>query len=90
MTEIFVERALARAKEVDDYLQNTGKTMGPLHGLPISIKDQFSMKGLETIMGMLDFPRVSCNLNTEVMFRRICIVDRKLFRARCCLSGNLI
>ena len=26
--------------------------MGPLHGLPISLKDQFTMKGLETIMGI--------------------------------------
>ncbi|KAI0344211.1 general amidase [Trametopsis cervina] len=51
LTEIFVERALSRAKEVDDYLRNTGKVMGPLHGLPISLKDQFCMKGLETIMG---------------------------------------
>lgn len=30
--------------------------MGPLHGLPISLKDQFAMKGLETIMG-LNFER---------------------------------
>ncbi|KAI0706224.1 general amidase [Cytidiella melzeri] len=51
LTEIFVERALARAKEVDEYLQTNGKVMGPLHGLPISLKDQFRIKGLETIMG---------------------------------------
>ncbi|KAF7298916.1 General amidase [Mycena indigotica] len=51
LTEIFVERALARAKEVDDHLARTGTVLGPLHGLPISLKDQFSMEGLETIMG---------------------------------------
>ncbi|KAI0761173.1 general amidase [Trametes elegans] len=51
LTEIFIERALARAKEVDDYLRTQGKPMGPLHGLPISLKDQFCIKGLETIMG---------------------------------------
>ncbi|CAK5269907.1 unnamed protein product, partial [Mycena citricolor] len=51
LTEIFVERALARAKELDEYLATTGRVVGPLHGLPISLKDQFSMKGLETIMG---------------------------------------
>ena len=59
LTEIFVDRALARAQEVDDYRTKTGKTIGPLHGLPISIKDQFAMKGLETIMGssfQLSFP----------------------------------
>ena len=51
LTEIFVDRALARAKEVDDFLAATGKPIGPLHGLPISLKDQFTLKGLETIMG---------------------------------------
>ncbi|KAL6301007.1 general amidase [Sparassis latifolia] len=51
LTEIFVPRALARAKEVDDHLRTTGMPIGSLHGLPISLKDQFSIKGLETIMG---------------------------------------
>ncbi|KAJ7259576.1 general amidase [Mycena haematopus] len=51
LTEIFVERALERAKELDEHLSRTGTPVGPLHGLPISLKDQFTMKGLETIMG---------------------------------------
>ncbi|CAL1696974.1 unnamed protein product [Somion occarium] len=51
LTEIFIERALARAHELDDYFQKNGKPIGPLHGLPISLKDQFCIKGLETIMG---------------------------------------
>ncbi|KAF8838796.1 amidase [Paxillus ammoniavirescens] len=51
LTEIFVERALERAREVDKYMEEHGKPMGHLHGLPISLKDQFTMKGLETIMG---------------------------------------
>lgn len=36
---------------MDDYLAKYGTVVGPLHGLPISLKDQFTMKGLETIMG---------------------------------------
>ncbi|ESK92480.1 general amidase [Moniliophthora roreri MCA 2997] len=51
LTEIFIEKALQRAKELDDILEKTGKVVGPLHGLPISLKDQFTIKGLETIMG---------------------------------------
>ncbi|KAF9235544.1 amidase signature domain-containing protein [Melanogaster broomeanus] len=51
LTEIFVERALERAREVDKYMADHGKPMGHLHGLPISLKDQFVVKGLETIMG---------------------------------------
>ncbi|KAJ7675696.1 general amidase [Mycena polygramma] len=51
LTEIFVDRAIARAKKLDEHLAKTGTPVGPLHGLPISLKDQFTMKGLETIMG---------------------------------------
>ncbi|KAJ7175978.1 general amidase [Mycena filopes] len=51
LTEIFVERALERARELDEHLAKTGNVVGHLHGLPISLKDQFTMKGLETIMG---------------------------------------
>ncbi|KAJ7367028.1 general amidase [Mycena albidolilacea] len=51
LTEIFVERALQRARELDEHLSRTGTPVGALHGLPISLKDQFTMKGLETIMG---------------------------------------
>jgi len=42
---------LARAAWLDEQLKITGKVVGPLHGLPISLKDQISIKGLETIMG---------------------------------------
>ncbi|KAJ8495856.1 hypothetical protein ONZ51_g1447 [Trametes cubensis] len=51
LTEIFIERALARAAELDEYLNRTGKVVGPLHGLPVSLKDQISIKGLEVTMG---------------------------------------
>ncbi|PIL30761.1 hypothetical protein GSI_06929 [Ganoderma sinense ZZ0214-1] len=51
LTEIFIDQALARAQQVDAYLQIHGKPIGPLHGLPISLKDQFCLKGMETIMG---------------------------------------
>ncbi|KAG1755245.1 general amidase [Suillus paluster] len=55
LTEIFVDRALARAAELDDHLKKTGKVVGPLHGLPISLKDQLCIKGLETTMGYVSW-----------------------------------
>ncbi|OSD03465.1 general amidase [Trametes coccinea BRFM310] len=51
LTEIFIEQALQRAAELDAYLKEHGRTVGPLHGLPVSLKDQFPIKGLETVMG---------------------------------------
>ncbi|KAI0757016.1 general amidase [Daedaleopsis nitida] len=51
LTEIFVERALKRARELDEHLKDTGEVVGPLHGLPISLKDQICIQGLEATMG---------------------------------------
>ncbi|KAJ7460676.1 general amidase [Mycena latifolia] len=51
LTEIFVDQALIRAKELDEYFKSTGKTVGPLHGLPISLKDQIAVEGVELTMG---------------------------------------
>jgi amidase len=49
--EIFFDQALKRATELDAYYAETGKTVGPLHGLPVSLKDQFHVKGVDTTMG---------------------------------------
>ncbi|KAF9066614.1 amidase signature domain-containing protein [Rhodocollybia butyracea] len=45
LTQIFFDEGLARAKELDDYYLKTGQLVGPLHGLPISIKDHMGVKG---------------------------------------------
>ena len=49
--EIFFEDALHQAAELDGHFKRTGETVGPLHGLPISLKDQFHVKNVETTMG---------------------------------------
>ena len=38
LTAFFPEEALEVAKSLDAYLKTTGKVIGPLHGLPVSIK----------------------------------------------------
>lgn len=48
LTEIFYAEALERAKALDEYFQREGKPSGPLHGLPISIKDSFCVKNSNT------------------------------------------
>lgn len=45
--------ALARAKELDEHLEQTGQTVGLLHGLPISVKDQCRLIGTETTCGFV-------------------------------------
>jgi Asp-tRNA(Asn)/Glu-tRNA(Gln) amidotransferase A subunit family amidase len=55
LTEIFFDQALARAKEMDEYKATNGKTIGPLHGLPISLKDSFNVKGIMTTIAYVSF-----------------------------------
>jgi amidase len=45
LTEIFFEDGLKRAEELDKHLEATGEVVGPLHGLPISVKDHIHVKG---------------------------------------------
>lgn len=54
-TEIFIEEALQEARRLDDVLKSTGKTVGPLHGLPISVKDSVDVKGHDTSVGVYHF-----------------------------------
>lgn len=37
-TEILAEDALKKAGELDAHFQKTGQLVGPLHGIPISVK----------------------------------------------------
>ena len=55
LTETFFEEGIARAKQLDEHLEKTGTVVGPLHGLPISIKDSFSVEGIPTTIGFVDF-----------------------------------
>ncbi|KWU44658.1 amidase [Rhodotorula sp. JG-1b] len=53
LSEIFFDRALTRAHELDEHLKRTGKPVGPLHGLAISLKDQFDIVGIDSTMGFV-------------------------------------
>ncbi|KAJ3998567.1 amidase signature domain-containing protein [Lentinula boryana] len=64
LTEIFIERALARAASLDDHLQKTGTVVGPLHGLPVSLKDQINIKGLESCMGYVSWVGIFADKNS--------------------------
>ncbi|OQE39199.1 hypothetical protein PENCOP_c007G07661 [Penicillium coprophilum] len=42
-TEFMADEAITRAKEHDEYYRRTGKLVGPLHGIPISVKEHIAM-----------------------------------------------
>ncbi|KAI4129007.1 MAG: hypothetical protein LQ338_002474 [Usnochroma carphineum] len=51
--ETFFDAAIGDAKTLDDYYATHQRPVGPLHGLPVSLKDQFHVKGVETSMGYI-------------------------------------
>lgn len=51
--EFRYQDARAEAEKLDQHYRNTGKTVGPLHGLPISVKDQCRIAGTETTCGFV-------------------------------------
>lgn len=52
-TEFLTEEAINRAKYLDEQFQKQGGPIGPLHGLPISVKDYISMKERRTNAGYI-------------------------------------
>jgi amidase len=51
LSEIFFEEAIFDARALDAHFKETGKPKGPLHGLPISLKDSFYIAGTDSTLG---------------------------------------
>ena len=50
-TEMMFTSAIAQAKAQDAHLKSTGKLVGPLHGIPLSLKDSHEIAGIDTTVG---------------------------------------
>ncbi|KAH7024178.1 amidase signature domain-containing protein [Ilyonectria destructans] len=55
ITDIFLDEGMAMARELDEHLRRTGRPVGPLHGLPISLKDVINLRGHATTIGYIAF-----------------------------------
>ncbi|KAF9892174.1 hypothetical protein FE257_002580 [Aspergillus nanangensis] len=51
ITEVVFEDALAQARELDGVFEKSGQLKGPLHGVPVTVKDQFNVKGVDSTLG---------------------------------------
>ncbi|KAL4902612.1 hypothetical protein BDW74DRAFT_169484 [Aspergillus multicolor] len=67
LTEIFFDRALARAKTLDEEFERTGKVAGPLHGVPVSVKDRFDVQGFDTTVGWVGLANKPAAKSDSVM-----------------------
>jgi amidase len=54
LTEIFFQAGLIRARSLDAYqAEHDGKTIGPLHGVPVSVKDHIDVEGMDGPSGFV-------------------------------------
>jgi len=62
------DRALSAARDADDALMR-GRLSGPLHGLPMTIKESFDVAGLPTTWGIPRFADNIADTDSEVVSR---------------------
>ncbi|KAJ4986030.1 amidase [Stagonosporopsis vannaccii] len=51
LTEILFDEALQQANELDEHFKKHGKLVGPLHGICMTLKDQFDVEGFDSTLG---------------------------------------
>jgi amidase len=80
-TEIMFSEAIARAKWLDTEYQKRGnQIVGPLHGLPISVKDQFYIKGYDSSLGITGLcfrPARSTSQTVQILLDAGCVIIGK-------------
>ena len=47
--------AIEEAERIDRFMEEKGKLCGPLHGIPVSVKDQVETEGIKTTFGSIAF-----------------------------------
>ncbi|OJA12850.1 hypothetical protein AZE42_02428 [Rhizopogon vesiculosus] len=53
LMDFFLDEGIKQAQQLDEYFRNEGKVIGPLHGLPISIKGMLPINGTVGSAGFL-------------------------------------
>lgn len=51
LTEVLFDSAVKDADRLDELFSANGKLVGPLHGIPVTLKDQFDVKGVDSTIG---------------------------------------
>ena len=67
LSETLFPEALERARALDEHLAKTGKPVGPLHGLPISLKDNFNIIGKDSTIGFVAWVDQPATYNTVLV-----------------------
>lgn len=54
LTEVLFENALRRTADLDQFVEREGKSIGPLHGVIVTLKDQFNVQGFDSTLGYVE------------------------------------
>ncbi len=65
----FAADSIDRAKEAENALYNSGREIGPLHGVPYTIKDSINVEGYRTSSGSLLTSKLKATENAPVAER---------------------
>ncbi|RSL54974.1 hypothetical protein CEP53_007271 [Fusarium sp. AF-6] len=93
ITEVNFEQAIRRAKELDKYLLETGRVVGPLHGLPITVKDHMDLEGHDSSAGIAGYcfdPAKSNSRLVQIMVDAGAVVVAKTNVPQTCLAADTI
>ncbi|KAJ7445802.1 amidase [Mycena galericulata] len=67
VTEVLFVEALQQAKDLDIEFASTKELRGPLHGVPISIKDQYDVAGFDSTMGYSNLAQKPATSDADVV-----------------------
>jgi amidase len=61
------EQCLADAATLDDFMKKNGKPKGPLHGLPISVKEHIFLSGTPATSGFIAWADDICETDALIV-----------------------
>ncbi|CAA7267413.1 unnamed protein product [Cyclocybe aegerita] len=67
LTEVMLASARQRASELDVEFAATKKLKGPLHGVPVSVKEQFEIAGVDTSVGFSQWANKPATRNADII-----------------------
>jgi amidase len=67
LSETLFTEALATARSLDEHFAKTGKLVGPLHGVPVSIKDNFNIAGKASTVGFVGLGNEPLKTNSSLV-----------------------